>query len=123
MKNFMTMDMPISFLLNNKAINLIIESIPWLFFVTDEHFNLIYANRSFKDLLQIDVVEGKKCYEILCDRTAPCKGCPIPLLEKEGEDEVYSPKLGRYFKKIYKKVISPDGKVYTCILCIDITEE
>ncbi|MFN3407249.1 MAG: PAS domain-containing protein [Caldimicrobium sp.] len=106
-----------------EQLNLIIESFPELFFINDEHFNLLYANRVFKDLFKLELQEGKKCYELLYGRAKPCEGCPMTLPQEEGEDEVYFPKLGRFFKRIYKKITHPEGRFYKYTLYIDITEE
>ncbi len=89
-----------------------------LFFVNDEKFQIIYANRQMKALMQDD----EECFKVLYGRNEHCPGCPLFSEVKEAEDLVYSPKLNRYFLRYYRK-LEKNSRILKLTFYHDITEE
>ncbi len=77
-----------------------------------------------KNLKKLCKKNETKCYELLYGRKEPCEGCPLLKKNAEGrEDEVYSPKLNRYFLRYYKIFQGKTGKVLKLTFYADITEK
>lgn len=64
-------------------------------------YELLYLNKQSCNILQASVNEliGRKCYEVIQDRTSPCPFCTNPYLKKNDvyEWEFYNKKLKRTF--------------------------
>lgn len=95
----------------------VVETYPGYFFVNDEEFNIIYMNENLRKICK---KKDSKCYEILYGRKDPCPNCPI-FTEKARED-VYSPKLNRYFIRYFRILKLQSGKIFKITFYSDITE-
>ncbi|MGC8965314.1 MAG: PAS domain S-box protein [Caldimicrobium sp.] len=98
----------------------VIETYPGFFFINDENFNLLYMNKNLQNLCKD---KDAKCYEILYGETKPCEGCPLLKGNIMGEEEVYSPKLNRYFLRYFKTFKTPSGQILKITFYNDITEQ
>ena len=96
----------------------VVETYPGYFFVNDEEFNILFMNDKLRKLCK---GEKPKCYEILYDREGPCPTCPI--FTERAEEEVYSPKLNRYFIRYFKIFKSQRGKIFKITFYTDTTEQ
>ena len=75
----------------------VLDSLHAIAYIIDrDTYELRFANRALKNHLP-DITPGKKCYELLWDRTAPCDICPMADLkaDKSRNIEMYNPKFGR----------------------------
>jgi signal transduction histidine kinase/BarA-like signal transduction histidine kinase len=54
-------------------------------YIVDSHTHeLLFMNKTFKDWFQVKDYRGRKCYDLIQGRSAPCEFCSIPML-KHGE--------------------------------------
>lgn len=98
----------------------ITNSFPGLCFINDEKFNLIYMNKTVRELCEEN---EEKCYQVIYGLEAPCEDCPMLSELEEGISEVYSSKLKRYFQRYFKKMVLSSGRTYKFTIYTDITEE
>lgn len=81
----------------------VLDSLHAIAYIIDRNtYELRFANRALKNHLP-DLVPGKKCYEVLWDRTAPCDICPMTELKANHSHniEMYNPK--------FRRLLSLDG--------------
>lgn len=96
----------------------VVETYPGYFFINDEEFNILFMNENLRKLCEN---EDSKCYVILYGRKEPCPTCPI--FTEKAEEEVYSPKLKRYFIRYFRIFKSQRGKIFKITFYADITEQ
>ncbi len=75
----------------------VLDSLHAIAYIIDRNtYELRFANRTLKNHLP-DISPGKKCHELLWDRTEPCDICPMTELnaDKSRNVEMYNPKFGR----------------------------
>jgi len=96
-----------------------VDLYPGLFFINDEDFNILYANKNLKPLIEKDC---PKCHYILFGRTEPCPDCP--LLKGEGHRNriVFSPRLSKYFQRYFQVFRARSGKTLKLTFYDDVTE-
>jgi signal transduction histidine kinase len=85
-------------------------------------YHLPFANRLFRETFGDP--EGKACYEVLHDRSSPCKEClPLGVLESgEPLTREWTNPLGRYFMVHYHPFEDEYGTKLVLEMGIDITE-
>lgn len=64
---------------NNKIIESVFNNIDGLLMIIDTQYNIIIINEKGRNKLEKEAkdVIGTKCYKMLLDREAPCKGCKM----------------------------------------------
>lgn len=88
-------------------------------------YELIYMNRKARELwgyTSLDEVKGKKCYEVLQNRTTPCEFCTNHLLQ-EGqfyEWQRYNDVLGKNYA-LKDTMLVNQGKRYRVELAVDMS--
>lgn len=68
--------------------NILFERVPSFITVIDKDFNIIRANKKFRDTF--GDVNRHKCFEIYKKKKTKCKNCPTELTFKDGQDHVYT---------------------------------
>ena len=102
------------------------ESIDGPVYVSDpETYELLYANRSFKETWSLHPV-GQKCYEVLQQSSSPCAFCTNPLIfgENLGAAHVWETQNAvtkRWYQCSDKAIQWPDGRWVRFELANDIT--
>jgi two-component system cell cycle sensor histidine kinase/response regulator CckA len=96
-----------------------VDLYPGLFFINDENFNILYASKKLKPLIEKDC---PKCHYILYGRTEPCPDCP--LLKGQGQEDsiLFSPRLSKYFQRYFKVFRTRSGKTLKLTFYDDVTE-
>lgn len=95
-----------------------------LVYVSDpETYELLYLNRVGCDAFGADY-RGKRCYQLLQGRDAPCPFCTNHLLTPDSYYiwERYNEILGRYYF-LKDKLMLLDGKYVRLEICTDITDK
>lgn len=96
----------------------VLDSLHVMAYIIDRHsYELRFANRTLQKLLP-DAAAGKKCFELLWDRTEPCEMCPMTDLKANhsGNTEIYNPKFNRLLSldgMLLKTVQNEDLVVFT----------
>ena len=96
----------------------VLDSLHVMAYIIDRHsYELRFANRTLQKLLP-DAAAGKKCFELLWDRTEPCEMCPMTDLKANhsGNTEIYNPKFNRLLSldgMLLKTVQNADLVVFT----------
>lgn len=81
----------------------VLDSLHAIAYIIDRNtYELRFANRALKNHLP-GLVPGKKCHQVLWDRTAPCDVCPMTELKANHSHniEMYNPK--------FRRLLSLDG--------------
>lgn len=81
----------------------VLDSLKAIAYIIDRNsYELRFANRTLKNYLP-GLIPGKKCYEVLWDRTQPCDVCPMAELKPDHSHniEMYNPK--------FRRLLSLDG--------------
>jgi two-component system cell cycle sensor histidine kinase/response regulator CckA len=96
-----------------------VDLYPGLFFINDENFNILYASKNLKPLIEKDC---PKCHYILYGRTEPCPDCP--LLKGQGQEDsiIFSPRLSKYFQRYFQVFRIRSGKTLKLTFYDDVTE-
>lgn len=101
-----------------------IDDVSELVYVADpETHDLLYMNRAGKTALNIDSLEGLKCYKVIELQDAPCPFCTNQYLRT---DETYSwettnPVTGRHYL-LKDRLIKWDGKLARLEIAFDVTD-
>jgi len=96
-----------------------VDLYPGLFFISDENFNILYANKNLKPLIEKNC---PKCHYTLYGRTEPCPDCPL-LKEQVQEDKIlFSPRLSKYFQRYFQVFRTRSGKTFKLTYYDDVTE-
>lgn len=112
--------------LNRKLQEILVpmNEISELMYISDmESYDLLFINQAGRETFHVDDVTGKKCYQVLQGREAPCPFCTTPLLK---EDEIYTwemtnPITGRHY--LYKdRMVEWNGRPARCEIAFDMTE-
>lgn len=92
----------------NRAISVlqsVMANVDAMIYVCDpETKKLVYTNDYLARLLKRHDLEGKHCYEVLYDDTAPCSFCP----QEDLFDESGSPLMEPVSKEVHNKLINRD---------------
>jgi len=96
-----------------------VDLYPGLFFINDEDFNILYASKNLKPLIEKDC---PKCHYILYGRTEPCPDCPLLKGQGQGDRIVFSPKLYKYFQRYFQVFRTRSGKTLKLTFYDDVTE-
>lgn len=104
----------------------IFDSINHAIYVADpETFEILFMNSKLRNALHKDV-KGKKCYELLQNKSSPCEFCTNDIiLKNKGEPykwEYHNPNLGKDYELTDKIITWPDGRDVRMELAVDITE-
>jgi PAS domain S-box-containing protein len=96
-----------------------VDLYPGFFFINDENFNILYASKNLKPLIE---KECPKCHYILYGRTEPCPDCP--LLKGQGQEDsiLFSPRLSKYFQRYFQVFRTRSGKTLKLTFYDDVTE-
>jgi PAS domain S-box-containing protein len=96
-----------------------VDLYPGLFFINDENFNILYASKNLKPLIEKDC---PKCHYTLYGRTEPCPDCP--LLKGQGQEDsiLFSPRLSKYFQRYFQVFRTRSGKTLKLTFYDDVTE-
>ena len=101
-----------------------IDDVSELVYVADpETHDLLYMNRAGKTALNIDSLEGLKCYKVIELQDAPFPFCTNQYLRT---DETYSwettnPVTGRHYL-LKDRLIKWDGKLARLEIAFDVTD-
>jgi PAS domain S-box-containing protein len=94
-------------------------------YVTDENYEIIFANKTLKSMLPVPI-EGRKCWEVLSPFGKPCPYCKLDYLKTQplGEPLVwdnFNEYMGMWVRT--NECISPwpDGRNAHIIVATDIT--
>jgi PAS domain S-box-containing protein len=96
-----------------------VDLYPGLFFINDENFNILYASKNLKPLIEKDC---PKCHYILFGRTDPCPDCPLLEGQVQENSILFSPKLSKYFQRYFQVFRTRSGKTLKLTFCDDVTE-
>ncbi len=96
-----------------------VDLYPGFFFINDENFNIIYASKNLKPLLD---KECPKCHYILYGRTEPCSNCPLLKGESPGDSILFSPRVSKYFQRYFQVFRTRSGKTLKLTFYHDVTE-
>ncbi|MGL4791539.1 MAG: hypothetical protein ACRCW1_09040, partial [Anaerotignaceae bacterium] len=114
------------FLLENvNLLSFIVDNIEGPCYISDFDTNeLIFMNKKVLELLncKFSDVEGRMCYEVLQNKTAPCSFCSNPYL-KENEYyrwEHYNEYLGKYYE-VNDTLIVHEGRRLRLEIATDVT--
>lgn len=88
-------------LLEKKSLRVMLDSVDNLIYIADpETFELLYANKTFKNYWQLQEDVGGKCYTIIHKRTSPCSFCT--------NNEIFCENLGKTHKWEYQSELTGD---------------
>ncbi|MCC6049036.1 MAG: PAS domain-containing protein, partial [Thermodesulfobacterium sp.] len=96
-----------------------VDLYPGLFFINDENFNILYASKNLKPLIE---KECPKCHYILYGRTEPCLDCPLLEGQVQEDSILFSPRLTKYFKRYFQVFRTRSGKTLKLTFYDDVTE-
>ena len=96
-----------------------VDLYPGLFFINDENFNILYASKNLKPLIEKDC---PKCHYILFGRTEPCPDCPLMKGQVQGDSILFSPRLTKYFQRYFQVFRTRSGKTLKLTFYDDVTE-
>jgi|GEM_PF-2781279 len=103
----------------------VLDDLPVGIYVADPStFEILYVNPYFQDLYGRDIT-GKRCYEVIHDRTSQCPFCNNPKLRPDGsvmEWDYHNPVLDRDFYVMDRLIRWQDGRDARFEVAIDITE-
>ncbi|MGL5258586.1 MAG: EAL domain-containing protein [Lachnospiraceae bacterium] len=110
---------------NNDMLSFIIDNFDGPCYMTDMDTNeLLFVNKNIEQLVGSDAAAlcGRKCYEVLQNKTAPCSFCTNKFL-KENEPykwEFYNEYLNKYFD-IKDMLLMHEGRKIRVEIATDIT--
>jgi len=96
-----------------------VDLYPGLFFINDENFNILYASKNLKPLIEKDC---PKCHYTLYGRTEPCPDCPLLKGQVEGDRILFSARLSKYFQRYFQVFRTRSGKTLKLTFYDDVTE-
>jgi PAS domain S-box-containing protein len=96
-----------------------VDLYPGLFFINDENFNILYASKNLKPLIE---EECPKCHYTLYGRTEPCPDCPLLHGQGQRESILFSPRLSKYFQSYFQVFRTRSGKTLKLTFYNDVTE-
>ncbi|MEM2879958.1 MAG: PAS domain S-box protein [Candidatus Bathyarchaeia archaeon] len=109
-----------------KKLHMLFDGLEDLVYVADpQTYEILFANDKFKELFGAEVV-GRKCYEVIHGRKAPCPFCTNKYIfgENIGKThlwEYYCKKKGRWYKCIDRAISWPGNKYVRFEMAVDIT--
>ena len=89
-----------------------------------ENYEILFANDAARQLWDRPDCAGKRCFEALLGRSAPCPWCVIPRM-KDGlfrQEDYFNPGLGRWFA-IRCQRMDWHGRPAAAVFAHDVTEE
>jgi two-component system cell cycle sensor histidine kinase/response regulator CckA len=96
-----------------------VDLYPGLFFINDENFNILYASKNLKPLIEKDC---PKCHYTLYGRTEHCPDCPLLKGEAQRDRILFSPRLSKYFQRYFQVFHTRTGKTLKLTFYDDVTE-
>lgn len=90
-----------------------------------ETYELVYINRSGAEVFHVPSNgDGRKCYEVLQGKEAPCDFCPHPHLSEEQMYiwEFYNQTVGRHYM-LRDRIIGFNGRKVHMEIAFDVTEQ
>ena len=100
------------------------DEISELMYISDiENHDLLFLNEAGRKSFQVSDLEGRKCYEVLQGRDAPCEFCSTPHLTP-GENytwEITNPITHRHYL-LKDRLLQWDGRAARMEIAFDITE-
>lgn len=112
-------------LVEQEKLSIIVDSMEELVYVRDTYsYDLLYLNDAGREITGVYDYRGRKCYEVLQGRTAPCEFCPKNYLSNNEYHvwEMASDHLKKNFL-LKEKQIPWMGKTANLTIAIDITEK
>ncbi|MEM4701399.1 MAG: PAS domain S-box protein, partial [Candidatus Bathyarchaeia archaeon] len=109
-----------------KKLHMLFDGLEDLVYVADpQTYEILFANDKFKELFGAEVV-GRKCYEVIHGRKAPCPFCTNKYIfgENIGKThlwEYHCKKKGRWYKCIDRAISWPGNKYVRFEMAVDIT--
>jgi PAS domain S-box-containing protein len=97
--------------------------------IQDVEMNIIQANRAAHVFFaeEQESIHGRKCYELFCDQTTPCAGCPVTQshIDKGSHtDIIHHERLGKIFAVTAAPVFDADGELqYFVHVARDLTHQ
>ena len=87
-------------------------------------YELLYLNASGRELTGMYDYKGRKCYQVMMDRSTPCEGCLSCTIRSEEYTvrEKQNPYLNRHFM-LKEKLIPWQGQIAGLTVAIDVTEK
>lgn len=107
-----------------RELNDILNGLSELVYISDaDTYELLYMNEPGIKLFQAKNYKGKKCYEILQRRNAPCEFCTNAILSKDSFHtwEFYNETINRHYL-LKDKLIPWNGKLSRIEIAFDTTE-
>lgn len=101
----------------------ILDTIPQYIYISDENYQVLFANKSLKNEIGTELV-GKKCYEAIRNNPKVCKNCPKQSVFKTGKilyREDYNEQLDKYLYTMDTTINWFDGKKARFEISTDIT--
>lgn len=103
----------------------VLDGLPVGVYIADTNsYEILYVNPYFRDLYGRDVT-GKRCYQVIHNRTGQCPFCNNPQLRPDGsvmEWDYHNPVLDREFYVMDRLIRWHDGRDVRFEVAIDITE-
>jgi len=96
-----------------------VDFYPGLFFINDENFNILYASKNLKPMIE---KECPKCHYILYGRTEPCPDCFLLKGEGQRDSIFFSPRLSKYFQRHFQVFRTRSGKTLKLTFYDDVTD-
>ncbi len=104
----------------------ILDNIPELIYIADKDTHeILYVNKIVTDLMGKDIT-GKKCYDVIQNKTAPCDFCTNDIIFNNKDAhmwEYYNPVYKKHYYVIDKAIKWMDGRDVRFELAIDITKQ
>ena len=101
----------------------LLDTLPGVIYLMGEDHFIRFANQGFRELFGDP--EGKKCYEVVANRSEPCPDCPCLDILNTGihtQSEWTFPSIPRTFQFFKYPFVDYDGSSLVLGLAIDITE-
>lgn len=90
----------------------------------DDH-SILYANKELMRMVDHDII-GKKCYEVLQGKDAPCDFCTNPIIRDESRRpyvwEHHNAHLDHHYRIVDNVIKWPDGRDVRFEITFDITD-
>lgn len=117
----------------HQKLRAVFDTIPGMIYVVDKEYKLLEISNNILNkykLKSYDEAYGRKCYELLYNRSTPCSGCIVGRVFNIGvpTSSDFHPDIFSHSEKTYKLYSSPikneDEKIWaTAQLLIDISDQ